>query len=64
MPWNPGDATRHQKKAKTPKRKRQWSKTANAVLERTGDEGQAVRVANAAVKKATFKQSKPARDAG
>jgi len=52
MPWTAKDATRHQKKAKSPKRKRQWSKVANSILERTGDEGRAVRGANAAVKKA------------
>lgn len=51
MPWNPSDATRHTKKAKSPKAKRQFAKVANKVLEKTGDEGRAIREANAAVKK-------------
>jgi deoxyxylulose-5-phosphate synthase len=50
MPWSPSDGpARHTKKANTPKKKRQWSKVANNVLERTADEGRAVRAANAAV---------------
>jgi hypothetical protein len=49
MPWNPKDATRHTKKAKSAKGKRQWSDVANSVLKRTGDEGRAVREANAVV---------------
>ena len=50
MPWNDKDATRHTHKAKSPKRKRQWRHVANSILERTGDEGRAVRGANAAIK--------------
>ena len=53
MPWSKdSDATRHTKKAKSPKRKRQWRKVANSILERTGDDARAIRGANAAVKKA------------
>ena len=52
MPWGTKDSSRHTKKAKSAKRKRQWSKVANSILERTGDEGRAVRGANSAVKKA------------
>lgn len=51
MPWTPKDASRKTKKASSPKVKRQWSATANAVLKKSGDEGKAVRIANAAVKK-------------
>lgn len=51
MPWASRDATMHTRKAKSGAAKKQWSETANSVLKRTGDEGQAVRVANAAVKK-------------
>ena len=51
MPWTPKSAKRHTKKAKSPKAKRQWSKVANRVLKSTGNEGRAVRAANAAVKK-------------
>lgn len=48
MPWTPKDATRHTKKAKTPKSKRAFADAANSVLKRTGDEGRAVRAGNAA----------------
>ena len=58
MPWRKADARRFQKKADTPKEARQWSKTANSVLERTGDEGRAVRSANAAVAKRPPKKGK------
>ncbi|MCS7001625.1 MAG: hypothetical protein NZ518_02135 [Dehalococcoidia bacterium] len=49
MPWTSTDATRFTKKATTKTARSLWSKTANAVLAKTGDEGQAVRTANAAV---------------
>ena len=48
-PWTPADATRHTKKASTPKKKRQFAHVANKVLQSTGDEGRAIREANAAV---------------
>lgn len=52
MPWSPGDGpSRHTKKADTPATKKQWSTVANKVLDESGDEGKAVRIANAAVKK-------------
>ncbi len=52
MPWSADDGpSRHTKKANTPATRKQWADTANDVLEKTGDEGQAVRIANAAVKK-------------
>lgn len=51
MPWQPSDAQRHTKKADTPKAKRQWRDIANSALERTGNEGLAVREANGVVKK-------------
>lgn len=49
MPWNPSDATRHSKKASSPIAKRQWADVANQTLKRTGDEGRAIREANAVV---------------
>jgi len=49
MPWGAKDATRHTKKAKSAKAKRQWEHVANSALKRTGDEGRAVREANAVV---------------
>ena len=52
MPWSPSDGpSRHTKKANTPATKKQWSDIANKVLADSGDEGKAVRIANAAVKK-------------
>lgn len=55
MPWKPEDAKRHTSKATTPKRQRQFAKVANEVLDKTGDEGRAVRAGNAAVAKSVRK---------
>jgi hypothetical protein len=49
MPWTPNDAERHTHKATTPMLKELWAKVANESLERTGDEGRAIREANAVV---------------
>ena len=49
MPWSPADAPKHTHKADTPHLCRLWSEVANKVLAETGDEGRAVRSANAAV---------------
>lgn len=49
MPWEPGDAHGKTKKASTPKKKRQWADVADSILSKTGDEGRAIRGANAAV---------------
>jgi hypothetical protein len=51
MPWAPKDATSHTKKATSPIAKRQFADVANSVLGKTGDEGRAIREANAAVAK-------------
>ena len=51
MPWDSRGALRHTKKAKTPAAKKQWYTVANKVLEESGDEGSAIRIANAAVAK-------------
>jgi hypothetical protein len=51
MPWTSKDATRHDKKAKG-KKGALWAKVANQVLNKTGNEGRAVREANAVVKRA------------
>jgi hypothetical protein len=49
MPWNTqGDVARHNKRAGKSKRKgKVWRKVANATLARTGNEGRAIREANA-----------------
>ena len=49
MPWTPDDAQRHTHKATTWSLKELWAKVANECLERTGDEGRAIREANAVV---------------
>lgn len=52
MPWSPDDGpSRHTKKANTPASKNQWSTIANKVLADSGDDGKAIRIANAAVAK-------------
>ena len=49
MPWTPADASEYTKKADTPAKAEKWAHVANAVLEKTGDDGKAIRIANAAV---------------
>jgi hypothetical protein len=49
MPWKPDDTHRHTKKADTVELSEMWSEVANKVLAETGDEGRAVRTANAVV---------------
>jgi hypothetical protein len=49
MPWTPDEAQRHTHKATTSELKELWAKVANESLERTGDEGRAIREANAVV---------------
>jgi len=59
MPWKPGDGpARHTKQADTPAKKKQWASTANSVLKESGDEGKAVRIANAAVRNHPSKKRK------
>jgi len=49
MPWVPNDAEDHTHKATTQLLKELWAKVANESLERDGDEGRAIREANAVV---------------
>ncbi|HTW68700.1 MAG TPA: hypothetical protein VME47_02325 [Acetobacteraceae bacterium] len=49
MPWTADDAEGHTHKATTRELKELWAKVANDALERTGDEGRAIREANAVV---------------
>ena len=51
MPWTERDVGRHNKSVKGSKGKRQWADVANAVLKRTGNEGRAIREANAVAKR-------------
>jgi len=55
MPWTPDDARSHTKKATTEKARRQWAEIANQILEQTGDEGRAIREANAVIARAAGK---------
>jgi uncharacterized protein YdaT len=65
MPYKPSDAKSKTKKADTPARKKQFASTANAVMKKGGDEGKAIRIANAAVAKSKGTQGKkPARRGG
>lgn len=49
MPFEPEDAKRHTKKAKSPRKKRQFAKIANKLLAKGAPEGGAIRQASAAV---------------
>ena len=49
MPWTASDAERHTHKATTLELKELWAKVANEALERTSDEGRAIREANAVI---------------
>jgi hypothetical protein len=53
MPWTPNDAERHTHKAATPALKELWAEVANEALKRTGDEGRAIREANAVIARQT-----------
>ena len=49
MPWTPDEAERHTHKATTGALRQLWAKIANDTLARTGDEGRAIREANAVI---------------
>lgn len=53
MPWTPDDAPRFNKSTSRSRHLREvWANAANNALRQYGDEGRAIRVANAAVTKA------------
>jgi hypothetical protein len=56
MPWTPADATTHTQSADTPHLQELWSRVANSELDRSHDEGRAIRIANSAVTKAKGKR--------
>ena len=56
MPWRPDDARRHTHKATTRNLQELWAHVANDSLERTGDEGRAIREANAVVARQAERQ--------
>lgn len=51
MPWKYKDAPKHTKQATSKSAKTKWARIANAVLSETGDEGKAIRIANASVRR-------------
>lgn len=57
MPWTLEDAERHTHKATTRALQELWAKVANECLDRTGDEGRAIREANAVVARGLPKSS-------
>ncbi|MDE2103199.1 MAG: hypothetical protein KGL39_38490 [Patescibacteria group bacterium] len=57
MPWSLSDASTKDRKADTPRKRRQWSDIANSVLAWTGDEGRAVKTANGVLKRAAERKS-------
>jgi len=56
MPWGPEDAVKHNSKAKG--YEKLWARTATGALRSTGDDGKAIRIANAAVNKARARRGK------
>lgn len=55
MPWSAKDA-KGKKKSLSPAQATTWAKIANSVLKQTGDEGKAIRIANAKAKTNTKKR--------
>jgi hypothetical protein len=58
MPWSASDAPRFNSSTKaSPHLRTIWANAANAALKQYGDEGKAIRVANAAVRKSGQKKT-------
>jgi uncharacterized protein YdaT len=51
MPWTMADASRHTKRADTPKEKKQWAAVANSTLKKTKNKARAIAIANGVVKR-------------
>jgi hypothetical protein len=49
MPWTASDAEKHTRKATTAELQELWAKVANERLEKTGNEGRAIREANSVI---------------
>jgi len=50
MPWEASDAKRHTKKVNDQGDAEEWASIANGVLSESGDEGKAIRIANAHIR--------------
>ena len=61
MPWGPGDAKRHTKKASTGRKREVWSSIANRLLQGGAGEGSAIRQANSAVARIGKRTRRPRR---
>lgn len=61
MPWQPEDAARYTHRVSGAKSSRKWAHVANSVRKRGGDEGAAVRAANASVKGRSKRRSRRGR---
>jgi len=57
MPWQPSDAEKHTKAATTPRLQKLWADIANKTLDKTGNEGRAIREANAVVGRKSIRWS-------
>lgn len=51
MPWTAADAHKHTHKANTKRKRQVWAHIANAELRKHGNEGRAIRAANAAIRR-------------
>ncbi len=58
MPWEAKDAKRHTKRIDDQGDAEEWASIANGVLRDTGDEGKAIRIANAHVRDKRHKKGK------
>ena len=51
MPWSSSEAHAKTHKARSPHAKRVWAKIANSVLQRTGNDASAIKIANSVIAK-------------
>lgn len=58
MPWTASDAKRFTKGANSQSSQDQWSKVANSVLAKTGDDATAIKTASGVVKKRKYSPQK------
>lgn len=49
MPWTPSDSSSKTHKANSPEKERVWASVANKALAKSGDDGSAIRIANAVI---------------
>ena len=59
MPWEASDAKTKTGKANTPGKQKLWEKVSNQVLAKSGDDGRAIREANAVVARMAGRYKQP-----